>query len=793
MPQSTENQFTRKVFGAFMSAKNNLRSQVFANEYRIEKIRDKEFLVVPAVPVQEQVMNNYLVPAEELEFAEAWNGTSVCIRHPEQNNGSVNVPNPDVVVIGKFYNGVWEEDNNRMVGEYWIDVNEAMRYVEGQYVINAIYNNQVLETSTGYYAESDLTSGEFKGRKYDLIHRNLKPDHIAILVDKIGACSVADGCGVNRNSLLYSLYTNEVELNGGPGSGFWGHLGRPGQVGGASGTGTKPRGTPKPQKKLKKGVKAYYVAGKSEASKKNSSGFKTRVSLMSKSKAAALYNKMTGGGSEASILEVNLKAGTPYLSLTSSSITVQQVGSTDISIITFDTLQKRKNETFTNSADCNCTEAKKVMDNEESISQHIENLRKAFYEASNHDSPYSYYIADYFEDYLIVEGNGQLWKCTYTKSGDGYTFQSVDDWTKMMPNPDKYVEANATDSSRGGYLVVEEDGTKHLPTKKSGKYDRGLCGTAWAALHGGYRGQKYQGPNKSEAIAKLKRIYKAMKWDLPTEQNVHNETGTLPASGKKLWEKVYNAWLKKYPKDKAGASKRAWGAVKQAGWKKEGDTWVKSNSIVKGVDVVGARKQKRESVWTIVNSKFKQKEKPMKVKIADALAALRKSGVVINTGNDEVDEDELIEMELDDEDVEEPEVEEETTEKNTQQPATAVPQLNQTDIALVRKLSKVNWDAITKLAEQAPTLLEVTQNAQAERDARKKQLIAEIKMNSANPYTDDELNGFSLPVLTKMNSQYNVDYSGFGAGFTMSQNNESDTDEVLVPPSVVLSTQTEEA
>ena len=46
------------------------------------------------------------------------------------------------------------------------------------------------------------------------------------------------------------------------------------------------------------------------------------------------------------------------------------------------------------------------------------------------------------------------------------------------------------------YLVTEEDGTGHLPVRDSdnGPLNHHLMGAAWAALHGGYRGNKYQGP-----------------------------------------------------------------------------------------------------------------------------------------------------------------------------------------------------------------------------------------------------------------------------------------------------------
>src|SRR5215813_951732 len=57
------------------------------------------------------------------------------------------------------------------------------------------------------------------------------------------------------------------------------------------------------------------------------------------------------------------------------------------------------------------------------------------------------------------------------------------------------------------YLVPEG---KHLPyTDENGKPDHRLMGAAWAALHGGYRGNKYEGPDKDKAIAKLRGVYKS--------------------------------------------------------------------------------------------------------------------------------------------------------------------------------------------------------------------------------------------------------------------------------------------
>ena len=70
----------------------------------------------------------------------------------------------------------------------------------------------------------------------------------------------------------------------------------------------------------------------------------------------------------------------------------------------------------------------------------------------------------------------------------------------------------------GGFLVTDEKGNKHLPTKEHGKTSHRLLGAAWAALHGGYRGNKYEGPNKSQAISKLKKLYQSEGLETPSEK-----------------------------------------------------------------------------------------------------------------------------------------------------------------------------------------------------------------------------------------------------------------------------------
>ncbi|MCP4540676.1 MAG: hypothetical protein GY832_26355 [Chloroflexi bacterium] len=100
----------------------------------------------------------------------------------------------------------------------------------------------------------------------------------------------------------------------------------------------------------------------------------------------------------------------------------------------------------------------------------------------------------------------------------------LDRWSevKMLTEVTKTVSGKAR--SAGDFLVVEDPektSTWHLPVKVNGKPDRRLMGAAKAALTsaGGYRGQRYAGPDKAKATAKLKAMYKAedMPWTTASE------------------------------------------------------------------------------------------------------------------------------------------------------------------------------------------------------------------------------------------------------------------------------------
>jgi len=77
------------------------------------------------------------------------------------------------------------------------------------------------------------------------------------------------------------------------------------------------------------------------------------------------------------------------------------------------------------------------------------------------------------------------------------------------------------------YLVVEDPespSTWHLRVRDvNGEPDHRLMGAAWAALHGGYRGNVYEGPGKEEAIRKLRAMYSAEEMDTPDKDKAKGE------------------------------------------------------------------------------------------------------------------------------------------------------------------------------------------------------------------------------------------------------------------------------
>ena len=180
---------------------------------RTATLEGKTHYVVPMVMLTVGVHNGtngpLLYPADELRAsAQRWNGRPVVVYHPVFLSGG-SAGNPEVFnrqKVGTVFNARF--DGKRLTAEAWID-QERVGLVDDRVHQTIIYNRQ-MEISTGVFTDNYEEAGVLNSEPYIAVARNYQPDHLALLPDQIGACSIADGCGLMRNTV------NEMEPLGLP-------------------------------------------------------------------------------------------------------------------------------------------------------------------------------------------------------------------------------------------------------------------------------------------------------------------------------------------------------------------------------------------------------------------------------------------------------------------------------------------------------------------------------------------------------------------------------------------------
>lgn len=173
---------------------------------RKDSMEERDFLVVPCVMITEGVHNGsngpLYYPKEELaKTPEVWNHKPVVVYHPTFNGQGVSACDPAILTsqkIGVLMNTKFDSKTGQLKTECWLE--EAKTRKVDDRVLNALEEGTVVEVSTGLYSDYEITEGEWNGEKYTAIARNYRPDHLAVLPDQIGACSIADGAGLLRNA-----------------------------------------------------------------------------------------------------------------------------------------------------------------------------------------------------------------------------------------------------------------------------------------------------------------------------------------------------------------------------------------------------------------------------------------------------------------------------------------------------------------------------------------------------------------------------------------------------------------
>ena len=181
---------------------------------RRETLNGREHIVAPLSLIVPGVLNGsrgplYYPPEEVAKDPSIWNHVPIVVYHPIVDGQQVSARDPDVLNaqgIGVVLRATIS--NGKLKAEGWFDI-ERTNKVDPR-ILTALEQGQQIELSTGLFTDNTPApeGAAHNGTAYDRIARNYRPDHLAILPDQQGACSIADGCGVLVNDAETETATN---------------------------------------------------------------------------------------------------------------------------------------------------------------------------------------------------------------------------------------------------------------------------------------------------------------------------------------------------------------------------------------------------------------------------------------------------------------------------------------------------------------------------------------------------------------------------------------------------------
>lgn len=201
---------------------------------REEELFGRPHLVAPVTMVKEMVLpvgngQGELLPAEEIQLSaemDLWDGRPVTIGHPMKNGRWLSAGSLEAAEefeVGSLRNVTAKANGEiKLQGEAWIDREKAERLEQGEAIVELLEQftaadvpagARPLEVSTGYWASLEETAGKHNGEQFRGKQRNVLPDHLAVLPDSVGKCSLEDGCGMPRlNAHGLAILSSEVDL-----------------------------------------------------------------------------------------------------------------------------------------------------------------------------------------------------------------------------------------------------------------------------------------------------------------------------------------------------------------------------------------------------------------------------------------------------------------------------------------------------------------------------------------------------------------------------------------------------
>jgi hypothetical protein len=183
---------------------------------RTEYLAGEKYLVAPVVlmtpDVHEGSKGPLLYRKRELsDYAPAWNHKPIVLNHPAKGiackQDFLNQYSMGILLETGFQRG-------KQRAEAWF--NERRTATVSPQTLGKLKRKEMMEVSTGLFVDQKGGPGKHNGKRYTAIAANHKPDHLAVLTDSEGACSIKDGGGLfqlnaKRKSRLHKYIDKQVE------------------------------------------------------------------------------------------------------------------------------------------------------------------------------------------------------------------------------------------------------------------------------------------------------------------------------------------------------------------------------------------------------------------------------------------------------------------------------------------------------------------------------------------------------------------------------------------------------
>jgi len=180
-----------------------------AGNVRQETLHGRAYLVAPATLIVPGILNGsdgpLLYPEDETaRDPSIWNGVPMVVGHPMKDGKPVSARDPQILAdngIGTFYNTGYA---GKLQSEAWFDIETTKAYDKQHKtdIYGKASRGEKIELSTGLHVRKEKVPGTLNGTEYKAIARDYRPDHVAVILDGKGACSVKDGCGIHNELII---------------------------------------------------------------------------------------------------------------------------------------------------------------------------------------------------------------------------------------------------------------------------------------------------------------------------------------------------------------------------------------------------------------------------------------------------------------------------------------------------------------------------------------------------------------------------------------------------------------